>query len=57
MIINGYNLTSNFFEYVDSQSCHLELNGCLRLVHLEDTGFNSIEELKTAVETLLINNN
>ena len=52
MIINGFRVTSNVFDYVDETMCHLELDGCLRLVHIEDTEYNSIEELKIAVENL-----
>ena len=52
MIINGFSVTSNFFDYVDESMCHLELDGCIRLAHLEDTQYNSIEELKIAVEDL-----
>lgn len=50
MIINGFHVTSNIFDYIDETMCHLELDGCLRLVHLEDTEYNSIEELKIAIE-------
>ena len=55
MIINGYNVTSNFFDYVDETMCHLELGGCIRLAHLSDTEYNTIEELKIAVEALIFN--
>ena len=54
MIINGYNVTSNFFDYVDETMCHLELDGCIRLVHLEDTEYNTIQDLQNAVENLQI---
>jgi hypothetical protein len=54
MIINGYNVTSNFFDYVDETMCHLELDDCIRLVHLEDTEYNTIEELRIAVENLIL---
>jgi hypothetical protein len=54
MIINGYNVTSNFFDYVDETMCHLELNGCIRLVHLKDTEYNTIQDLQNAVENLQI---
>jgi hypothetical protein len=53
MIINGFNVTSHFFEYVDETMCHLELDYCIRLVHLHDTEYSTIEELQTAVETLI----
>jgi allophanate hydrolase subunit 1 len=52
MIINGLNVTSNFFDYVDETMCHLDLGECIRLVHLEDTEYSTIEELKLAVENL-----
>jgi len=52
MVINGLNVTSNIFDYIDETSCHLELDGCLRLVHLEDTPYDTIDELKEAVENL-----
>jgi hypothetical protein len=52
MIINGFNVTSNFFDYVDDTMCHLELDGCLRLVHIKDTEYSTIAELKLAVENL-----
>ena len=54
MIINGFQVTSNFFDYVDETMCHLELDGCIRLVHLEDTEYNTIEELRIAVENLIL---
>ena len=54
MIINGFKVTSNFFDYVDATMCHLELDGCIRLVHLSDTEFNTIEELQTAVTDLIL---
>ena len=54
MIINGYNVTSNLFDYVDETMCHLELDGCIRLVHLEDTEYDTIEELQIAVENLFL---
>lgn len=53
IIINGFKVTSNFFDYVDETCCHLELDGCIRLVHLSDTEYNTIEELQTAVEALV----
>lgn len=52
MIINGFSVTSNFFDYVDETMCHLELDGCIRLVHLEDTEYNSIEALENAIKNL-----
>jgi hypothetical protein len=52
MIINGFKVTSNVFDYVDESMCHLELDGCLRLVHLQDTEYSTIDELRIAVENL-----
>lgn len=52
MKINGLQVTSNFVEIVDDNSVHLELGGCIRLVHLSDTEFKTINDLKTAVEKL-----
>ena len=54
MIINGFKVTSNFFDYVDATMCHLELDYCIRLVHLSDTEFNTIEELQTAITDLIL---
>jgi len=53
MIINGFEVTSNFFDYVDPTMCHLDLDHCIRLVHLYDTEYSTIEDLKTAVEALI----
>jgi hypothetical protein len=52
MTINELNVTSNYFDLVDETSAHLELDGCVRLVHLVNTEFKTIEELKLAVESL-----
>jgi hypothetical protein len=30
MMINGFRVTSNVFDYVDETAGHLELDGCLR---------------------------
>lgn len=49
MKINGLNVTGNYFEKVDDTMCHVELDGCIRLVHLTDTGYSSIEEIETIV--------
>jgi hypothetical protein len=58
MEINGLQVTSNQWindiNYVDETSCHVELAGMLRLVQLSDTNFESVEELKLAVENLII---
>ena len=53
MKINNLEVTSNFFEQVDETSVHCELGGCIRLVHIVDTEFKTIEELKLAVENLV----
>ena len=53
MIINGYEVTSNFFDYVDETCCHLELDNCIRLVHLSQTDYKTMQELQTAVEALI----
>jgi inhibitor of KinA sporulation pathway (predicted exonuclease) len=53
MIINGYEVTSNFFDYVDPTMCHLELDYCIRLVHLSQTEYKTMQELQTAVEALI----
>ena len=54
MIINGNTVTSTLFDYIDETMCHLELDGCTRLVHLSDTEFETINDLKTAVEKLTL---
>ena len=46
-------VTSNFFEQIDDNSAHIELNNCIRLVHLQNTEFETIEDLQTAVEALI----
>jgi len=53
MIINGFKVTSNFFDYVDETCCHLELDYCIRLVYLSQTEYKTIEELQIAVEALI----
>lgn len=54
MKINDLEVTSNFVEILDKTCAHLELDGCIRLVHLSDTEFKTINDLKTAVEALII---
>lgn len=54
MIINGYQVTSNFFQQVDSISAHCELDYCVRLVHLSDTQYTTIQDLQQAIENLII---
>lgn len=53
MKINNLEITSKFFEQVDETSAHCELEGCIRLVHLEDTEYTTIEDLKKAIESLI----
>ena len=53
MKINNLEVTSNFFEQVDEASAHCELGGCVRLVHLVDIEFETIEDLKKAIESLI----
>jgi hypothetical protein len=52
MKINNLDVTSTFFDLVDETSAHLELEGCVRLVHLSDVEFETIEALKIAIESL-----
>jgi hypothetical protein len=56
MKINGFTVTSNIWveeiNYVDHVSCHIELDGCLRLVQLKDTEYATLAELQTAIEAL-----
>ena len=54
MEVNGYTVTSNYFDYVDENSCHLELDGCIRLVHLSDAEFETIEDLQTFITNLIL---
>lgn len=54
MKINNLTVTSNFIEVVDEKSAHCELDNCIRLVHLSDTEFETIEELKTTIENLVL---
>lgn len=53
MTINNLEVTGNTFDPIDDFSCHLELNGMIRLVWLKDTPYNTITELQTAVEALI----
>jgi hypothetical protein len=53
MKINNLEVTSNFFEQIDETSAHCELGGCVRLVHLSDVDFETIEELKKQIEILI----
>jgi hypothetical protein len=52
MKIYDLEVTSNFFEQVDDGACHIELDGCIRYVYLEDTQYTTMNELKIAVESL-----
>ena len=52
MIIYNLKVTSNYFEQVDDVGCHIELEHSIRYVYLADTEYKTMDELKTAVETL-----
>jgi hypothetical protein len=54
MTINNLEVTGNFVEIVDINSVHLELGNCIRLVQISDTEFETVEDLKTAVENLIL---
>ena len=53
MTINNLTVTSNFVEILDETSVHFELDKCIRLVHLSDTEFETVNELQTAIEALI----
>jgi len=53
MYIYNEQVTSNFFEQVDSVGCHIELDGCIRYVYLRDTPYNTMQELQNAIENLI----
>ena len=53
MEIYGLQVTSNFFEQIDSSGCHIELANSVRFVYLEDTEFTTMEDLQTAIEALI----
>jgi hypothetical protein len=53
MEIYGLQVTSNYFEQLDSLSCHIELANNIRFVYLVDTEYSTIEELQTAIEALV----
>jgi hypothetical protein len=53
MTIYEIEVTGNFVEILDENSAHIELGGCIRLVHLSDTKFKTIAELQTAIEALI----
>lgn len=52
MKIYDLDVTSNYFEQIDDSGCHIELEGCIRYVYLEDTQYSTMDELKIAVESL-----
>lgn len=54
MEIYGLQVTSNYFEEIDSTGCHIELANNIRFVYLEDTEYNTMEDLKTALEALIL---
>ena len=49
MKIKNLNVTSNFVELFHPNCLHIELDGCLRLIYLVDTNFETIEELKKEI--------
>ena len=54
MRILNLEVTSNYFEQLGETACHIELGGCIRLIYLKDTEFNTIAELQQVVENLQI---
>jgi hypothetical protein len=52
MRILDLEVTSNYFEELGETACHIELEGCIRFIYLRDTEYNSMYELKIAVENL-----
>jgi hypothetical protein len=52
MTIYNKQVTSTYFEQIDEFGCHIELDGCIAFVYLADTEYKTMDELKTAVETL-----
>lgn len=52
MKINDLEVTNNYVDVIDENSAHIELGNCLRLVNLVDTEFQTIDELKSTVESL-----
>jgi hypothetical protein len=54
MTIYEIEVTGNFVEILDENSAHIELGGCIRLVHLSDTEFETVNDLKIAVENLTL---
>jgi hypothetical protein len=50
----GIQVTGNFVEILDENSAHIHLGGCIRLVHLQDTEFETIQDLKTAIINLVL---
>ena len=52
MKINELEVTGNFVEILDPTCIHCELGGCIRLVHLSDTEFQTVEDLEIAIKAL-----
>ena len=52
MRIYDLEVTSNFFEQIDSVGAHIELDGCIRYVYLKDTPYSTMAELKEEIEKL-----
>jgi hypothetical protein len=47
-----FDVTSGFFEQLDENTAHVELNGCIRLVTLTDTIYSTMAELETYIKSL-----
>ena len=54
MEIYGLQVTSNYFEQIDSTGCHIELDNNIRFVYLSDTGYATMEDLQTAITNLIL---
>jgi hypothetical protein len=54
MIIYGLQVTSNYFEAIGDDGCHIELDGSIKFVYLSDTEFETMDELKTAITNLIL---
>jgi len=53
MIIYDLEVTSNYFEPIGNDGCHLELDFDIRFVFLADTEYATMQELQTAIEALI----
>jgi hypothetical protein len=54
MIIYDLEVTSNYFEQIGDNGCHVELAGSIKFVYLSDTEFATIQELETAIINLIL---